>query len=138
MYRSYGDLFFADGFIFNAKTISDSPEFSFRTIVSLFARSRSFILRISLSTFPLLLWSLMGHSTCLMYLFSQTSSKRLLLKMVAGAVRIVCGIPCYAIYYFEKAITLSVSGFRKNFSSGHPLVVNGYCQILIGFICVLK
>ena len=81
--RSYGELFLADGFILSANRISESAELTFRTIISLFARSRSFMLRISLCVFPLPLWSLMGHSPCLMYFFSQNSSKRLLLKIVA-------------------------------------------------------
>ena len=122
MHRSCGDLFFADGFLHNARRISYSPKFSFRTIISSFARSRSFIVRISRSIFPLLLWSYMGHCTCLIYLFSQNYLKRLLLKIVAESVRIVCGIPCLAIKSFKKAITLSVSGFL--------FITNGGCLCL--------
>ena len=63
VYRSYGDFFVADGFIRNRNSISDSPFLSFVIITFLFALSRSFIVRINLSTFPFTLWSRIGHST---------------------------------------------------------------------------
>ena len=82
-------------------------------------RSLSFIVRINFSILPFPLWSLIGHSTCSMYLFLQKSLIILLRKIVAGSVLIFCGIPCRAIYFFRNSITFSEFGFRKNFASGH-------------------
>ena len=89
--------------------------------ISLFVRSLSFIVRINLSILPFPLWSLIGHSTCSMYLFLQKFLNRLLRKIVAGSVLVFCGIPCRAIYFFKSSITFSVFGYRKNFASGHAV-----------------
>ena len=86
VYLSYGDYFFADGFIRSANKISDKTEFSLFMNISLFVRNHSFIVRIILSILTFPLWSLIGHSTSSIYLFLQKSLNLLLRKIVAGSV----------------------------------------------------
>ena len=132
VYLSYGDFFFANGFIQSADKNSDKPELSLFMTISLFVRSLSFIVRINFSILSFPLWSLIGHSTCSMYFFLQKSLNLLLRKIVL----IFGGNPCRAIYFFKNSITFSVFGFRKNFASGHA--VNGRLILISTFSPLLR
>ena len=121
VYHSYGDFFVADGFIRSAKRVSDSPVLSFVITIFLFLLNLSFIVLVKRSILPFPLWSSIGHSTWFIYHFLQNSLNFSLLKIVAGSVFIVFGMPCLVMYFCTNSITFSVFGLRKNFASGHPV-----------------
>ena len=97
---------------------------SFSSIIFLFARSRSFIVLISLSTFPLPLWSFTGQVICFMKYFSQNSLNLSLVKALPGSVLICFGIPLSAIYLCKNSLTFRVVGALRNFASCHPVLLS--------------
>ena len=60
-------------------------------------------------------------SDCSFYVLDKSSLTKLLhlllRNFVAGSVLNACGIPCLAIEFLRKSITLSVVGFLKNIAS---------------------
>ena len=120
VYRSQGDFLLADGSIWKANRTSDKPDLSFLAIICLLVFSLSFIVRISLSILPFLLWSPIGHSTWVLNQSLQTLNF-VLLNMVAVAALSDFRIPCRVIYLFRNSMTFSALGLRKTFPSDHPV-----------------
>ena len=119
--RSKDDLFVADGYIFEQTVFLRGLFYPSLLLFSYSFLVVRFLVRISLSIIPFPLWSLIGHSMWFMYHSLQNSLILWLLKIVAGSVLIVLGIPCLVMYFFKNSITFSVFGFLRNFASGHPL-----------------
>ena len=84
----------------------------------------SFIVLISLSTFPLPLWSFIGHLMCFIKYFPQNFLNSLLVNAVPGSVLICSGIPLSAIYLCKNLITLRVVGALKNFAPCQPVLLS--------------
>ena len=77
--------------------------------------NRSFIVLISLSTFPLPLWSFTGHLMCFMKYFSQNFLNSLLVNAVPGSFLICLGIPLSTMYLCKNSITFPVVGGSQEF-----------------------
>ena len=86
--------------------------------------NRSFIVLISLSTFPLPLWSFIGHLMCLIKDFPQKFLNSLLVNAVPGSVLICLGIPLSAMYLCKNSITLCVVGALNYFASCQPVLLS--------------
>ena len=129
-YFLYGDLPFLVGYMRRANRISDRPEWSLSSMICLFVRSLSFIMkRFAQNVLNRLLQKIVAGSVlmlfgmnafCLMKRFAQNVLNRLLQKIVAGSVLMLFGMPCLAMYFLRNSITFSVVGFLKNLASGHP------------------
>ena len=116
-----GDNLSLFGAFFSAYRSSEGPLLSLSSTIFLLARSRSFIVLISLSTLPLPLWSVIGHFVFYaVFFFMQKFLNLLLVNAVPGSVRICRGMPLSAIYLVRNSSILSVIGALKNFASGHP------------------